>query len=151
MNINHLSDIELLHYLDLTSNDPLVRRLVDMLSATRGGIISDLVEAGMDPNTGTFTEDYQDYYPGDYITHLQKMYNYEAEDRAILEDERDELKKEVERLGLRSITEVLAEAQRAVNHANANVSSITRHATKVDDENRELREKLGMWNIMKTE
>lgn len=39
MNYNSMTDTELLHYLDFYSEDPLIRRLVDVLTRTRGALI----------------------------------------------------------------------------------------------------------------
>lgn len=151
MNLNQLSDLELIKYLDLHSDDPLVRRLVNMLSSTRGGLVSDLVEAGMDPSTWTFEDEYQDYYPGDYITHLKKMLDYANDDKWIAEQEREDLRKERDELKIRSVIDVLAEAQTAILTANSLTREAVRTADKASEENKLLREQLGMWTIMKTE
>ena len=158
MNLNHLSDVELLRYLDLTSTDPTIIRLVNMLSAPNGGLVGDLVEAGMDPNTWVFTEDYQDYFPGEYITHLQKMVDYEQQDRVIAESDLADMREEVKRLSRRSVTDLLADAEAAIGTAEANHRYAVREAEKahevidkVQAENRHLKEQLGMWNILGTE
>jgi hypothetical protein len=158
MNLNHLTDVELLRYLDLTSTDPLIKRLINMLSAPNGGLVGDLVEAGMDPNTWAFTDDHQDYYPGDYITHLQKMVSYAEDELVVVEIDLADARNEVDRLSTRSVTELLADAQRAIESAKSNHSYAVREAEKahevidkVQAENRHLKEQLGMWNILGTE
>jgi hypothetical protein len=158
MNLNHLSDVELLRYLDLTSTDPLVIRLINMLSAPNGGLVGDLVEAGMDPNTWVFTDDHQDYYPGDYITHLQKMVAYAEDDRAVAEMDLADAREELDKLSRRTVTELLVDAQRAIDSAKSNHLYAVREAEKahevidkVQAENRHLKEQLGMWNILGTE
>jgi hypothetical protein len=158
MNLNHLSDVELLRYLDLTSTDPTIIRLINMLSAPNGGLVGDLVEAGMDPNTWVFTEDYQDYFPGEYITHLQKMVDYEQQDRVIAESDLADMREEVDRLSRRSVTQLLVDAEQAIGTAEANHRYAVREAEKahevidrVQAENRHLKEQLGMWNILGTE
>jgi hypothetical protein len=157
MKLNHLSDNELLNYLSLHSNDPLILRLVDMLSTTRGGIISDLVDAGMDPNTWTFTEDYQEYYPGDYVTHLQKSVAYAVDDLAVAEMDLADAREKLDKLSRRTVTELLVNAEEAISTAETNRRYAVREAEKahevidrVQAENRELKEKLGVWNIMST-
>ena len=157
MNLNHLSDVELLRYLDLTSTDPLIKRLINMLSAPNGGLVGDLVEAGMDPNTWVFTDDHQDYYPGDYITHLQKMVAYAEDDRAVAEMDLADAREELDKLSRRTVTQLLVDAEEAISTAEANRRYATREAEKahevidkVQAENRELKEKLGVWNIMST-
>lgn len=151
MNLNQLSDLELINYLDLHSDDPLTRRLVDMLSATRGGIVSDLVEAGMDPNTWTFEDDYQNYHPGDYITHLKKERDYANDDKWVAEQERDDMREERDRLKIRTVIDVLAEAQTAILTANSLTRDAVRTADKAIEENKLLREQLGMWTVLETE
>jgi hypothetical protein len=157
MKLNHLSDNELLNYLSLHSNDPLILRLVDMLSTTRGGIIGDLVDAGMDPNTWTFTEDYQEYYPGDYVTHLQKSVAYAVDDLAVAEMDLADAREKLDKLSRRTVTELLVDAEEAISTAETNRRYAVREAEKahevidrVQAENRELKEKLGVWNIMST-
>jgi hypothetical protein len=157
MDYNHLSDTELLHYLSLYSTDPLVIRLVEMLSLTRGGIIGDLVDAGMDPRTWTFTEDYQEYYPGEYVTHLQKMAAYAEDERVVAEMDLTDMREKAERLSLRSVTELLDEAKQAISAAESNHRYAIRETEKAHEvidkvqlENRDLKEKLGVWTIMST-
>lgn len=157
MNLNHLSDRELLNYLSLQSTDPIIIRLINMLSAPNGGLVGDLVEAGMDPNTWVFTEDYQDYFPGEYITHLQKMVAYAEDDKTVAEMDLADAREELEKLRRRTVTELLVDAQRAIDSAKSNQLYAVREAEKahevidkVQAENRELKEKLGVWNIMAT-
>lgn len=150
MNINHFSDLELLNYLDLNSTDPVIRRLVSMLSSTRGGLVGDLVEAGMDPSTWMFTDEYQDYYPGDYITHLRKQAEYATDELWVAERERDDMREERDKLKIRSVIDILSEAQTAILTANSLTRDAVRTADKASEENKLLREQLGMWTIMKT-
>ena len=45
MNYNSMTDTELLHYLDLYSDDPLIQRLIGVLPRTQGALIEDLEDA----------------------------------------------------------------------------------------------------------
>lgn len=150
MKLNHLSDTELLHYLDLYSTDPIVQRLVDILSTTRAGLVDDLVDAGMDPDTWIVEDDGDRYTPGDYIVHLRSLAQHERDDRHTAEDEQYLLQREVDRLSARNIVDFLHEAKDLIDNANRNAASAVRSAHDLDCQNKELREKLDMWTIMKT-
>jgi len=151
MKLNHLSDTELLHYLDLYSTDPIVQRLVNILSTTRAGLVNDLVDAGMDPETWIIEADGDKYTPGDYIVHLRSMAQHATDDRHTAEDEQDLLQREVDRLSARTIVDFLHEAKELINNANRNAASAVRSAHELDRQNKELREKLEMWTIMKSD
>ena len=151
MKLNHLSDLELLHYLDLYSTDPIVQRLVTILSTTRAGLVNDLVDAGMDSDTWIFEDDGDKYTPGDYIVHLRSLVQYERDGRHTAEFEQDLLQREVDRLSARTIVDFLHEAKDLVDNANRNAASAVRSAHDLDCQNKELQEKLDVWTIMKTD
>ena len=151
MKLNHLSDTELLHYLDLYSTDPIVQRLVNILSTTRAGLVNDLVDAGMDPETWLIEADGDKYTPGDYIVHLRSLVQYERDERHCAEDEQERLQREVDRLSARTIVDFLHEAKELVDRADRNAARAIRSAHELDCQNKELQEKLEMWTIMKTE
>jgi hypothetical protein len=150
MKLNHLSDLELLHYLDLYSTDPVVQRLANILSTTRAGLVNDLVDAGMDPDSWIIEADGNRYTPGDYIVHLRSLVQHERDDRHTAEDEQELLQREVDRLGARTIVDFLHEAKDLVDDANRNAARAVRAAHELDCQNKELREKLDMWTIMRT-
>jgi hypothetical protein len=151
MKLNHLSDLELLHYLELCSTDPVVQRLVTILSTTRAGLVNDLVDAGMDPDTWIFEDDGDKYTPGDYIVHLRSLAQHERDDRHTAEDEQDLLQREVDRLSARNIVDFLHEAKELISNADRRAASAIRSAHELDCQNKELREKLDVWTIMKTD
>ena len=150
MKLNHLSDLELLHYLDLYSTDPVVQRLVDILSTTRAGLVNDLVDAGMDPDLWIVEDDGDRYTPGDYIVHLRSMVQHERDDRHTAEDEQERLQREVDRLSTRTIVDFLHEAKELVDQAERSAASAVRSRFDLERQNKELREQLDMWTIMKT-
>jgi hypothetical protein len=152
MNFNHLSDDELLDYLDRYSDDPVMRRVVDILIHKQHGIISDLVAAGMDPQDWTFCSDgYNSYYPGQYITHLKNELEWEQDEREGAEQKIEDLKDQLKKLSLRTVTELLKQAQDTIDKAEVTSLHAVRDAEKARQENRELKEKLGMWNVLATE
>ncbi len=157
MNYSIMTDSELLHYLDLYSNDPLIRRLVDLMQNTRGEVIRDLVDAGMDSKTWTFNTDYETMYPGEYIESLRSELRCNEQDmddmRYEMEkacDERDELKA---RNIMQFIEEVQQEKRAAAAKAQAayaDVANIREESSKVKKENEKLREQINMWGRMNT-
>lgn len=145
MNYNAMTDIELMHYLDLYSEDPVIRRLIDVLTRTRGAIISDLEDAGMDPQTWTFQDDYHRMFPGQYITdlrhqrdELESNLNYAKNDLEEVTEERDQLK-------TRNIMAFIEEVMQERKTASHKVQAATIESNKVREENAKLREQIDMW------
>jgi hypothetical protein len=151
MNYDAMTDFELLHYLDLYSDDPLIRRLVNFLSNTRGGLITDLEAAGMDPHTWQFETEWQSMYPGDYIRQLRQDISELEQDLSVTKSDLEDVTEERNRLETRSIMDLIAEVQkeRIVNREERYRAE--KHAIAVKEENDLLREQLGMWKILETE
>lgn len=148
MNYNAMGDTELLHYLDLYSEDPLVRRLVTIMSRTRGGLITDLENAGMDPNTWQFETDWQSMYPGDYIIHLRRQLELAEEDYEDVKRHKEELEDECDRLKSRSILQFLQEVEREKSESQNLVKEAMATVRTFRDENTKLREQIDMWGQM---
>lgn len=151
MNYNSMTDLELLHYLDIYSDDPLIRRLIDVLTRTRGEIISDLEEAGMDPQTWTFGDGWNKMFPGQYITDLKKQLEYTEEELEDLKYKLEQTREERDELKTRSLMDFVQEVwqEKRTNEHLVKEAISTVNAYK--KENEELREKLGMWTILETE
>ena len=66
MNLDFLTDDELIRYLDNHSTDPLIRRLVKIFVENDDMIFRQLVDAGMDRD-GRFETDYEYLPVGQYI------------------------------------------------------------------------------------
>ena len=79
MNYNAMSDTEFMHYLDIYNDDPIVRRLIGVLERTRGALVDDLVDAGMDARDWTFGDGWSRESPGQYIQDLQQQFLQEVE------------------------------------------------------------------------
>jgi hypothetical protein len=112
MNYNSLSDKELLNYLDLYNDDPLVRRLLKILE--EGSIVQELVDAGMDPTNRTFEHDWQHLSPGDYIEQLRRDMEYHIEERDEIEQEKEHLEREVTRLSTMSLVKFIADVHQTL-------------------------------------
>lgn len=145
MNYNVMTDLELLHYLDIYSDDPLIRRLVDVLTRTRGAIISDLENAGMDPQSWTFETEWQRMYPGDYIQQLRRDIEYAESE---LEDIRFKYEQAVEErneLKTRTIMEFIEEVRQEKRTADYTVAEARKETKRVAEENAKLKEQIDMW------
>jgi len=148
MNYSIMTDSELLHYLDLYSNDPLIRRLVDLMQNTRGEVIRDLVDAGMDSKTWTFSTDYETMYPGEYIESLRTDVRNAEEELSGLRYKYNDLEEECERLQTRTVMDFIKE----VKQEQADNADLVREAMKTvkafKDENARLKEQIDMWGRM---
>jgi hypothetical protein len=150
MNYNSMTDLELLHYLDLYSDDPLIRRLIDVLTRTRGEIITDLEEAGMDPQTWTFGDGWNKMFPGQYITDLEKQVQYAEEELEHAKYQRDEAIKERDELKTRSLMDFVQEVwqEKRTNELLVKEAISTINAYK--KENEDLKEKINVWRVMES-
>lgn len=148
MNYNSMSDFELLHYLDLHTDDPVIRRLVNFLSNTRGGLITDLEAAGMDPHTWQFETDWQHMYPGDYIQQLRRDLEEVETNLRWLQDDHHELEDKYNELKTRSIMDFVQEVWQEKKTATYKVQEAQKESAKVKEENAKLREQIDMWGKM---
>jgi len=148
MNYNAMTDLELLHYLDLYSDDPLIRRLIDVLTRTRGEIISDLEEAGMDPQTWTFGDGWNKMFPGQYITDLEKQLEYANDELDGVRYKLEQAEEERDELKTRSIMQFIEEVwQEKRNNADLVKEAMTT-IKAYKDENDKLKEQIDMWAAM---
>lgn len=148
MNYNSMTDVEMLHYLDLYSDDPVIRRLVDVLQNTRGALLADLENAGMDPKTWTFKTDWQDQYPGDYIMQLRSNVESAQEEMDELRYKYENLKDKYDELKTRNIMQFIEEVkqEQRANQELVREAMATVQAYKNENEN--LKEKIDMWGRM---
>lgn len=145
MNYNSMSDFELLHYLDLHTDDPVIRRLVNFLSNTRGGLITDLEAAGMDPHTWQFETEWQSMYPGDYIQQLRRDLDEAESDLAHTKYKLEEAETELDELKTRSIMDFVQEVWQEKKTATFKVQEALKEAKAQKEENDLLKEKIDMW------
>jgi hypothetical protein len=148
MKYESMTDMELIHYLDLYSEDPLLRRLAAMLTTTRGGLIADLEEAGMDPKTWMFETEWQPVHPGEYINQLryerddfESALNCANNELAEVTEERDELK-------TRTIMDFVQEVHEERLKSSLKVTESMKEIDRVKEENAKLKEQIDMWGRM---
>lgn len=148
MNYNSMSDFELLHYLDLHTDDPVIRRLVNFLSNTRGGLITDLEAAGMDPHTWQFETEWQHMYPGDYIQQLRRDLEEVETNLRWLQDDHHELEDKYNELKTRTIMDFVQEVWQEKKAATQKVQEAQKEINQVREQNDKLKEQIDMWAAM---
>ena len=141
---------ELVHYLDISTTDPLVRKLIDMIISGENTVLEQLIEEGMDPVTQTFYFDHEELDPGTYIHHLKRDCAYYEEEMEIAQRDLAEMTDERDRLSTRSVADLLASMEELVKRAKAESEHAHAVRRKVDQENYELREKINVWTIMES-
>jgi hypothetical protein len=145
MNYNAMSDTEFMHYLDLYSEDPVVRRLVDVLTRTRGALIDDLEHAGMDSQSWTFGEGWNKYSPGQYIEELRNDVRHAESELELAQEELQQAIDERDQLKVRSVMQLIEEVQQEKNASASRANEAWKEANRVREENAKLREQIDMW------
>jgi hypothetical protein len=148
MNYNSMTDTELLHYLDLYSDDPLIQRLIGVLSRTQGALIEDLEDAGMDPHSWTFDDGYFKRSPGQYIQDLRHERDSAESELDLAQHELEQVSKERDQLAARGVMELIEEVNVIRKQAKATATAAQQDADRVRKENDKLREQLDMWGKM---
>ena len=123
-----------------------MRRLqLEVLEKTRGEIISDLEEAGMDPQTWTFGDGWNKMFPGQYITDLEKQVKYAEEELEGVKYKLEEAETELDELKTRSIMDFVQEVWQEKRTATFKVQEALKEAEHQRKENDRLREQIDMW------
>ena len=148
MNYNSMSDYELLHYLDLSSDDLLIRRLINVLTRTRGALIDDLESAGMDSQSWTFGEGWNKFSPGQYIEELRNDVRHAENELELAQEALEQAIDERDQLKTRNIMQLITEAQQEKNAAASRANEAWTETNRVRKENDKLREQIDMWGAM---
>jgi hypothetical protein len=152
MNLNHLSNSELLVYLDKHSTDPLIVRLVNILMEKQYGLVSDLLAAGMNEQTWTFSPDnYNEYYPGQYISHLHNELDYAKDELKHCEFQLKQAKEEIIELKARTVAELIAELHQEVRTANFRADEAEKWKRKAQQEVQDTKDKMKVWRALTTD
>lgn len=149
--MTNLTFKELVHYLDFTSTDPMVRRLLEYINDKEESIVEGLVDVGMDPVEFRFDYDGYYYSPGQYIEQLVNDADYSERMAQEWEEKYYRMKEKHDRLQARSIADVLNEMKNQLISAEEESRRATRIAKKYEEENRELLEKINVWKILEKE
>ena len=145
MNYNAMSDTEFMHYLDIYNDDPIVRRLIGVLERTRGALVDDLVDAGMDAQDWTFGTGWSKQSPGQYIRQLRHELDQAESDLRLAQRELADLEDERDRLKTRTIMQFIEEVQAEKRSATYKVTVAMEETKRIAEENAKLREQIDMW------
>ena len=148
MNIEILTDDELIRYLDNNSQDPVIRRLVKIFYDNDEMIFQQLVDAGMDKD-GYFETDCEYLPVGKYIEHLRNELAYYQREVEDLEYRLDDEKEKSKRLGSRAILDVMRDLKEQIDAVDQK-AQIAERERRLAVEARDLaREQLRSWNHLR--
>ena len=144
MNLDCLTDKELINYTIKFSDDPVKVRLATAVERVEGAIIDDLVDAGMDETFCTFRSEWGgEYHPGQYIRLLED----EVSDRDF---QIKQLHDELEEQKARTIADLIAELTTEIRTQQYLVKEAKDETRKAYKEAEDAKEKLKMWNHLRT-
>jgi hypothetical protein len=141
MNLNHLTDGELIDHIIKYDTDPVRVRLAKIMDNMPGFILKRLEDVGMNPETCLFENTYD---PGDYINHLENEIDYLSRELHTTQEklaEREtltvadfieELRQENRRLDFRAQTEIGARK-------------------KAEEDNERTQKKMKVWRAISTD
>lgn len=146
MNYQHLTAGELIRYLDLTSTDPLVRKLIQLLQDE--SLIYELESAGMDPVTREFKHDWEYFGPASYIEKLRNDVDYYVEECNNLENKVRELEGEVTRMSTVSLVNFIADVHHKLEMSKFEQGRAERRAEAEREARKEAEQKFEFWDKM---
>lgn len=143
MELNHLTDDELIDHVIRYDTDPIRVKLATVMQRTKGAIIDDLVYAGMDETFCEFRSIVNEttYHPGQYISHLEDEVKY-------LEDRLAQELKEIQNLKARTVAELIQELNEQIETEKYNVRVAREYQQKAEKKAEEATHKLDMWAIL---
>jgi hypothetical protein len=143
MNLNHLTDNELIDYVIKHDDDPIRVRLATHMQRVSGEIISGLEDAGMDDTWCTFESvvNCNQYHPGQYIRHLEDEIQHLE---FMLEQER----KEIQSLKARTIMDLIVELKQEIRTAEFVRDEAVRDRRYAEENEAKMKSKLDMWAIL---
>jgi hypothetical protein len=144
MNLDCLTDKELINYTINFSDDPVKVRLATAMERIEGAIVDDLVDAGMDETWCTFRSEWGgEYHPGQYI----KLLEDEISDRDF---QIKQLHDELEEQKARTIANLIAELTVEIRTQQHIANEAKDEARKAYKEAEHAKEQLKMWNHLRT-
>lgn len=148
MNLSHLTEKELVVYLDKHSTDPVVRRLVDIMMGKHEGLVTELVEVGMHPEDWEFIHDHQYYKPGAYIEFLIKELHSTEDELYIREREFEDLEVELRKLKARTVLEWMDELKEELRRSDyeRDQARQERDSARISEQN--MKSKMKVWRAL---
>lgn len=141
MNLDHLSDSELVQYIIKHDSDPIRVRLATYMDNMPGRILDGLERAGMDPETCLHENLYES---GEYINHL----NNEIE---FISRELQETQEELRKRETMTVSQLIEELQHIANSADRRAASAIERAREADQEREQMRDKMKVWRALSTD
>ena len=142
--MNHLTDQELINHVIKFDTDPVRIRLATANERTAGAIWDDLVDVGMDETYCTFTSEWgSNMHVGRYIQHLR-------EELTIRDDELHQLREELEEQKARTIADLINELNQQITTEQYIAREARKDLDKARQEAADAKEKLRMWNHLRT-
>jgi len=143
MNLNHLTDNELIDYIIKYDDDPIRVRLATHMQRVAGAIIDDLERAGMDETFCEFRSVVTEgkYLPGQYISHLEGEIEY-------LNLQREQDAKEIQELQARTIADLIQELNQQITTEKYSTRIAREEKYEAEEKARVATEKLDMWAIL---
>ena len=141
---------ELVHYLDLTSTDPTVRLLVEMIQKGDGILANELIEEGMNPADYTFEYQGEICSAGEYVRQLRRDLECAESDLSAANWEIDDLRDERDKLKTRSVMDLIREVERERTTAREAAYEAKKESERLQRENAELTEKINVWKVMES-
>jgi hypothetical protein len=143
MNLNHLTDNELIDHVIKYDEDPVRVRIATHMQRVHGAIIDDLVNAGMDDVWCTFHSVVNggEYHSGDYIRHLENEIEF-------LQNEVSQHLKEIKNLQARTIMDVFAELKQEIKTAEYSKELAIKDRQAAERKAEDMKHKLDMWAIL---
>lgn len=163
MYLDQLSDDEFVRYVSLANTDPVVSRLLVMLTdpeRPKNRLMELMTYHGMDPDT-LGIRDQNGFYSGidEYLRSLEFELEQAAEVRRDLEDQLETQARELDQFRNLTIGEFIEHARNRVQNAEDEVAKARREFKhqlesmqaenhKLLSHNREITEKLNMWSTL---
>ena len=143
MNLNNLTDNELIDYIIKHDDDPIRVRLATHMQRVSGAIIDDLLDAGMDDTWCNFNSVVNggEYHPGKYIIHLENEVEY-------LNNRLSDVDKEIKNLQARTVMEVFAELKQEIKTIEYAKELAIKDRQAAERKAEDMKHKLDMWAIL---
>jgi hypothetical protein len=141
MNLNHLTDGELIDYIVKYDTDPVRLRLAKIMDNMPGFILKRLEDVGMDPETCMFENNYD---PGDWIQHLENEIEYLSRE---LHSTQEKLR-ERETLTVADFIEELRHENRRLDIRAQTAEGARRKAV---EDNERTQKKMKVWTAISTD
>lgn len=141
MNLNHLTDEELIQYVIKHDDDPVRVRLAKVMDTMPGFILRQLEDVGMDPETCMFENNYD---PGDWIRHLENEIEY-------LNRELNSAQLKLEEREALTVSELLEEMLNENRRLQIRIRNSDEDRRKAEEEVEVTRSKMKVWKALSTD